>query len=115
MNRRDESDEALLPVRQRGRPRMAFRDGMRENPLPPVPSVQPIPDVAPLPKPLTHVKYLEDKVAESTNNKGFLPEPQVTYVEFSNPPFIVKYKNTFRNICLLSMFIFVLLLLNTTV
>lgn len=117
MNLKAEADslEHSAQPRPRGRPRL-FRHEMRGMPesMESIPSVPEVPKVAPLPKPLTQVQYLNDRVAESKGNRGFIPEPQVTYVEFSEPPFIVKHKNAFRNICILSMFIFALLLLNTT-
>lgn len=118
MNSRDERLRGGTP-RPRGRPRMFHRGG--EDGLPFTGNemmAQPYPDIpkiAPLPGKLTQLQYLNDKTAESKSHRGFIPEPQVTYVDFSEVPFIVKYKNAFRNLCILTMFIFVLLLLNTTV
>jgi hypothetical protein len=116
MNSRDEPFRGGMS-RPRGRPRL-MRHGDESPSADEAVKAMPFPDiakVAPLPVKLTQVRYLNDKTAESKSHRGFIPEPQVTYVDFSEVPLIVKYKNSFRNLCLLTMFIFVLLLLNTTV
>lgn len=60
-------------------------------------------------------QYLKDRISESRMDHRLLPEPQVTFVEMDYPPFLVKYRNTFRNICLISMLLFSILVLNTVV
>lgn len=64
---------------------------------------------------LTQTKFIEDKMYELSEGKGFVPEPAVTWVEFNRPPFVVRHIGLFKHLFIASSFLFAIMLLSTHV
>lgn len=64
---------------------------------------------------LTQTKFIQDKMYELSEGRGFVPEPAVTWIEFERPPFVIRHMKDFKHLFIASSFLFAVMLLSTHV